>query len=155
MSKTDKVKNYSYGTARVRKDASAPSKWLTIRSIVPLGAANLDYGCGRGEDAKIFGWDSYDPHWNPVKPTKKYNFITCTYVLNVVDEATQEKIISTLKRLLTPTGVAFITVRRDVGMFKKKISKRVQRYVKLSLPVVRENCQFCIYEMRRGKKNGD
>ena len=105
----------------------------------------LDYGCGRGRDVEELGCDGHDPHWFPMDlsgHTGFYNTILCTYVLNVVDEATQAEILVDLRRLLRPEGTAYITVRRD-----KKEWKGVQRFVELDLPVEHSCSGFCIYRL--------
>ena len=79
----------------------------------------LDYGCGKGADARYLenkGYNicSYDPHWNPTTPVGTFDTVLCTYVLNVLREAEAAEVIRNIKKYLTPSGVAYITVRRDI-----------------------------------------
>ena len=143
----------SYRTAITRKGPSVPARWLVAHTKVPCGPATLDFGCGKGEDADYFRWDRYDPHYAPDYPKRQYNFIVCTYVLNAVSLETQKKVTRDILDLLTPSGVAYVAVRRD---FHKDPRKRVgkdkritQRYVELVAPIVRSNHNYCIYEIRR------
>jgi len=75
----------------------------------------LDYGCGRGFDAEYYKIDGYDPNWKPVEITKKYDTITCNYVLNVVTKEVEDIIINKVKSLLKENGKAYFSVRRDLA----------------------------------------
>jgi hypothetical protein len=146
------MKDKTYLAALIRKGPSAPGKWLVAHGKVHCGPGTLDYGCGHGEDAECFKWDRYDPRYYPAQTTKKYNFITCIYVLNVLTPKVQKDVIEKVKNLLAPTGVAYFVVRRD---FKKdKLSPRgyKQRFVVLDYPVARNGQTYCIYEVRRDKR---
>lgn len=117
-------------TAIVRKKPSLPMVFLSNNGLL-LGDV-LDYGCGRGFDVDFFGIDGYDPYWEVgIKKDKKYDTIVCNYVLNVVSEEEQKKIISDIRSLLKPEGKAYFTVRRDI---KKdyKVGNYVQRVVILN-----------------------
>lgn len=136
-----------HSTAIARKGPSAPLRWLMQwMNVTPGEPFQIDYGCGRGADANHLACDRYDPHWAPNDyrlVTGYYDLVLCTYVLNAVSEYEQANIIEELRRILHPrTGVAYITVRRDL-----KTAKGIQRIVKLDLPVVYENSQFCIYKL--------
>lgn len=48
-------------------------------------------------------------------PNKKYDIITCTYVLNVRGEEDRKKILSQIRSRLKPNGKAFVSVRKDVS----------------------------------------
>ena len=111
------VKNKSYQTAIKRTDLSKP-----IREIMTKTGAGvdlswpkvvLDYGCGKGTDAKALGTDMYDPWYYPEIPTKQYDTILCTYVFNVIDGGDRLEAFFNILELLKPGGVAYITVRRD------------------------------------------
>ena len=146
------MKDESYKTAITRKKPSNPAQWLVAHGKVLCGPNTLDYGCGRGEDAAYFKWDKYDPFYEPYLPGKRYPFIVCTYVLNVVSVATQRDVINLVKAMLLPNGVAYFTVRRDLGDRNGKPRyNTTQRTVKLKLPVVREDYSYCIYELRKGE----
>lgn len=135
-------------TAIVRRELSLPVRWL-LRANLIGGRPALDYGCGRGTDAKFLGIDGFDPHWAPELPGKQYNVILCTYVLNVLTEAEAEDVIDHIKSLLTPAGVAYVTVRRDMPHDYVTSSGLVQRLVELPYRVVRETSAYCIYEVER------
>lgn len=86
----------------------------------------LDFGCGRGDDARnlqkhkeryaVWGWD---PYWPPVpvpglKTPNKFKTVLCTYVLNVLPTRTAmlnalEEATKRLKR----DGYLVVTVRND------------------------------------------
>src|SRR5271166_2094847 len=102
----DKV---SAKTAIQRKTISLPAAWLNARRLIKGDA--LDYGCGKGTDAFLIGMDNYDPHYFPKLPTKKYDTITCTYVLNVVNPADVQSIVNDVFNRLAPNGTAYIAVR--------------------------------------------
>ena len=140
----------SYKTAMSRKGASAPLKFLYSKNMI--SGTVLDYGCGKGSDAKHLidsGFDAkgYDPYWNPIDiDNQKFDTILCTYVFNVLDYEEEELLLSSIKNHLKDDGQAYITVRRDV---KKDgyTSRGFQRNVNLNLPIVKENSGFCIYKL--------
>ena len=134
-------------TAIARKEPSLPMKFLSSEGL--LKGEKLDFGSGRGKDARTYSMDEYDPQHKPEKPTKKYDTITCNYVLNTISKEESDKVLSEIRSLLKPNGNAYISVRRDVEEMKK--SSYTQRNVKLSLPVLREESgKFCIYHMKKG-----
>jgi len=109
-------------------DSSATQIRTTIASklapfIVENERANgLEYGAGLCHGAELLGLESFEPYpKDHVKPTytkishikKHYDFILCTYVLNVVGEDTRVKILKDIKRLLKKKGRAFIVVRGE------------------------------------------
>ena len=134
--KADTIDN-TWSSAKTRGQPSSPAKWLVSRRKVLCGPQTLDYGCGRGEDATFFKWDKYDPHYAPEKPTRKYNYITCFYVLNVVTPKVEKDIIKKVLALLNPMGVAYFAVRRDAGLFEHKPKGYKQRWVELKYPAIR------------------
>ena len=112
----------------------------------------LDYGCGRGDDARIMGIHSYDPHYNPDERMleRKWSAITCNYVLNVVDETTATSIIEKIRSMLIDDGVAYISVRRDIKKEGLTSKGTFQRNVVLDLPVLYEKKKsFAIYKLTR------
>lgn len=141
----DKV---SARTAMSRKTLSLPAKWLHEQGLIKGDA--LDYGCGKGADAFLIGMDNYDPYFFPKKPTKQYETITCTYVLNVVKPIDWADLILEMMQYLAPGGTLYIAVRRDL---KKEgiTSKGTQQWnVQLSFPVtVEKKGKFCIYEVKK------
>lgn len=136
-------------TAIKRNKISAPMTYLATNGFFNSYLC-LDYGCGRGFDADAFGFEKYDPHYFPQRPTKSYDIITCNYVLNVVEETEADKIIADIRSLLNTGGVAYVTVRRDVKKDGLTSRGTFQRNVVLSLPTVAEKKgQFCIYKLTK------
>ena len=141
--------NKSHQTAIKRNKLSAPMQYLNDFSDNFFGG-QLDYGCGRGNDADLLGMKKYDPFYFPNEEVlrAKYSFITCNYVLNVVSLPEQVEILAKINDLLLDNGVAFITVRRDVKQDGYTSKGTFQRNVVLDLPVVREKKgHFCTYRL--------
>jgi hypothetical protein len=145
LNQGENMKNKAHLTAISRKKPSLPMSFLYRMGL--LNGSLLDYGCGRGYDAKHFDMDSYDSHYQPKYPTKKYDTITCHYVLNVVPLSTL--IINELQALLKKKGICYITVRRD--KFKEGYTSRgtFQRNVILNLPILKETKAYCIYVLTK------
>lgn len=136
-----------------RKTLSAPMRYLKSKGLISRGWLTLDFGCGRGDDARALQIHGYDPHFTPWAQwvfKEKWDVITCNYVLNVVDEAEGLQIIKQLNSMLAPTGRAYITVRRDVKKDGLTSRGTYQRNVVLPLPVVTQNSNFCIYLLTSG-----
>lgn len=137
----------SHLTAKSRVSPSKPMQILNDKKL--LIGRMLDYGCGRGFDAKHFEMESYDIYYNPTMPTGKFNTITCNYVLNVIDNnETIKEILSKLKGLLKKDGTCYITVRRDVLVDGFTSKGTFQRNIKLELPILKENKLYCIYILK-------
>jgi hypothetical protein len=140
----------SHLTAIRRNKLSAPTKWLLDNKY--LSAGMLDYGCGRGDDADhlpFICW-RYDPHFYPDEYDCQFDVITCHFVLNVVELKDQNDILRKIQILLSPTGNAYITVRRDVKKTGYTSKGTYQRNVILHLPVVYEKKGgFCIYNLKK------
>jgi len=138
-------------TALSRGKISTPTRWLKENNL--LKGRVLDYGCGRGKDAKVLGFDKYDLFWWPKRPTGKYDTIICNYVLNVVTEDVEKEILKDVKSLLKPDGKAYFSVRRDcrTGQTSKKT---YQRIVDMDLPIIKKSSrQFVIYVMEMNTMN--
>ncbi len=129
-------------TAIARNKPSLPARWLSSQNL--LVGKCLDYGSGRGLDALTYKMDEYDPQFQPKFPTKLYDTITCTYVLNITPPAIQFDIISKVSLLLNKNRTAYFTVRRDIPKKGK-----LQYYVKLSLPCIREISTYAIYKLEK------
>lgn len=123
-------------------------KWLERHGKLKSNR-RLDYGCGRGFDADHFKMDKFDPNWFPKRPNGKYNIITCHFVLNVVDEDEQIRILDDILNLLTREGAAYFTVRRDLKCDEQK-NGYAQRLVYLNLPSILKTESYEIYELRKG-----
>jgi len=104
----------SHKTAKTRKKASEPMRYLEKQGVI-VGERLLDYGCGKGFDAEKYVMDKYDPYYWPLLPDNNtYDFVACSYVLNVIPENEAEEVIESLRRVLKKGGKAYIIVRRDV-----------------------------------------
>jgi diadenosine tetraphosphate (Ap4A) HIT family hydrolase len=146
--------NYSHFTAKERDSLSFPAK--IIRNNNLLNGDILDFGCGFGSDIeflKLHGFtiEGYDPHYQPVYPTKKYDTILCLYVLNVLLPEEQAEVIMNISSLLKPTGKAYFAVRRDLQHEGYRIHKlhKVQTYqclIKLPFRSIFKNDSCEIYE---------
>lgn len=144
----DKKEVRGAGTAITRKAVSAPVRWLQKQDL--LKGRILDYGSGRGFDADALDADRYDPYWHPTRPRGKFDTIICNYVLNVVDEETQNNIIEDIRGLLKKGGVAYISVRRDMkGKRAKKVDWDVQRWIDLDLPSIRKTADYEMYRIEK------
>ena len=139
-------------TARVRSKPSAPARWLYDNIGFELSADTLDYGCGRGTDARYFGirgWDINGGEHEPLDRYDKFDTILCSYVLNVIpNENERMQVISHIKNHLTPEGNAYLTVRND----KKNLngwtkSGTYQTFVDLPLPIVHKTSGYIIYRL--------
>jgi ATP adenylyltransferase len=143
----------SHNTAISRKTASAPLRMLEKLDL--LNGSVLDYGCGKGADAKYLAekgylTSSYDPHWKPDDiGAGKYDTVLCTFVLNVIEKPDEESLIETLLDKVNEGGRCFVSVRRDVKV-DGPTSRGYQRNVLLNYPVVKElKGNYCIYEISK------
>lgn len=132
-------------TAIARTKASVPARRLFKAGL--LKGRCLDYGCGRGKDADTFGMKKYDPTFYPKVPRGRFDTITCTYVLNVVEPGLWPRVLRSIQGLLAPGGRAYITVRRDVKASQPGRGV-TQRLVGLNAEVVFENKSYCTYAIR-------
>jgi len=130
-----------YKTAISRKDAPEPLRWLKDKKL--LSGRVLDHGSGRYTEEGI---EAYDPHWKPDKPTGKFDTIMSNYVLNVVSEETQKKILGEFHDLLEDSGKVYITVRRDLPKEGKPGKGTFQRFVELPFKSLNKNSTREIYE---------
>jgi len=109
----------AWRTAITRKTKSRPM--TTVQPKIPKEAKVLDYGCGRGIDADLLKEEGYnvskfDPHFFPDRNilTEKFDFITCFYVLNVIEEVEgQINVCNSVRQLLNENGVAVFAIRGD------------------------------------------
>jgi len=137
------INTKSHNTAITRKNPSVPMR--NLHKLGLLVGSKLDYGCGKGFDAKHFQMDKYDPHYHPQKPADKYKTITCNYVFNVIEEGQESDLIDSIKELLLEEGTAYLTVRRDIKKEGFTSKKTYQRNVLLQLPILKETSSYCTY----------
>lgn len=134
-------------TAIRRNRPSAPARLLHERGL--LRGRCLDYGCGKGDDVEAYGMTGWDPAHRPRRPRGRFDTVTCSYVLNVVDPEDVPYILKDIRSLLRRRGRAYIAVRRDLGGKSRPGNGTTQWHVELDLPLVYQRSgQFAIYEMR-------
>ncbi len=134
-------------TAITRRKLSRPAQYLLDSNL--LAGRMLDYGCGRGGDAKRLECESYDPHYQPVLPEGKFDTILCTFVFNVCSYETRQMIIDDLLLKLEAGGMAYIAVRRDMVTGYTVSKGWSQYYVTLDLPTVYECGGYTIYLLQK------
>lgn len=140
-------------TAITRNGLSRPMKQL-VKSTSLQGRL-LDYGCGKGFDARKLGIERYDPFYYPKKPKGRFDTITCIYVLNTIPEEKERlAVLDHVFRLLRKGGAAYFAVRRDIENLNGWTSRGTwQGFVKLDLPTHYRCRTFEIYVMRRTYDN--
>jgi len=141
-------------TAKERDKMSYPTRILLKKELIK--GKVLDFGCGFGKDVeelKEKGIDirGYDPHYQPDYPTEKYDTIICHYVLNVLQNQDQAKVLYEVSQLLKFGGKAYFSVRRDVKKpgFRTHFVHKVETYqtnVILPFKTVFKNENVEIYE---------
>jgi SAM-dependent methyltransferase len=142
----------SYLTAIGRNKLPAPTKFLIEKGWTH--GTVLDFGCGKAWTVNPPAWFNYDPyHYKNNIPSMIMSFdtIVCNYVLCTITKEDSVNVLKEIQKLLMMSGVAFITVRRckpkqGWGMSSKGT---LQRSVKLNLPIIKENSQFCIYLLKK------
>jgi len=119
----------SHKTAIARKTASKPARLLIegIKFTYPV-LSLLDWGCGKGQDVEYFKdhlntVEGYDPYYQPELPTHQFDIVTCSYVLNVIEN--KDERLKTLKDIfsfLKNRGILLLTVRssKEVNRCAKK-----------------------------------
>lgn len=104
-------------------------------------ADGLEYGAGLCHGAAELGLESYEPFPKKnVKPTyikpgqikKKFSFILCTYVLNVVAEDMRIEILHSIRRLLKKRGRGILVVRGTADFNKTIATKNNDYFMKRS-----------------------
>lgn len=125
-------------------------RWLEEQKL--LKGEMLDYGCGRGFDAEYYHMDGYDPNWKKTEPSNLYDTITCNYVLNVVNEKEQERILNHIQELLEPNGTAYIAVRRDITYPSQPGRGCTIRYLVLPFLTIYGHRDYVIYKMEKGEQ---
>lgn len=145
---------HSHRTAKERDKMSFPSRILLDENLIE--GKVLDFGCGFGKDVKElkekgFDVEGYDPHYQPTYPTKKFDTILCHYVLNVLQNQEQAKVLFEVSRLLKFGGKAYFSVRRDIKKpgFRTHFVHKVPTYqtnVLLPFKSIFKNDNVEIYE---------
>lgn len=161
----------SYRTAIQRKNLSTPVKFLLDKGLLN-GKYMLDFGCGRGTDVDILintldleSMSKYDPYWTggviyvkcndafayPERDAnKKYDIITCNYVLNVLPKEEWQEVLDEIYYLLDFKGVAYISVRNDKNNLNGVTKTGTyQTFVELDLPVIKRTSNFVLYKMEK------
>ncbi len=144
----------SHYTAKEREKMSFPTRILLKENLIE--GKVLDFGCGFGKDveelkAKGFDVSGYDPHYQPEYPKNKFDTIICHYVLNVLQNQEQAKVLYQVSNLLKFGGKAYFSVRRDIKNpgFRTHFLHKVKTYqtnVVLPFKTVFKNENVEIYE---------
>ena len=139
----------AYGGAAKRKHPSLAARFIHTAHL-DVGRT-LDFGCGYGLDADVYGWDAYDPHYRDVALTGTYDTIVCINVLSAVSAYHRATIFAQVKGLLSDTGVCYFALPRNLPR-KGKLSghhRRPQYHVTLNLETVHTTPKFEIVRMRK------
>jgi hypothetical protein len=143
----------SYKTAIYRYfDFTAPTKFLLKNKYIKRNydGCLLDFGCGKSFDADLLDGFKYDPYYEPSSCIRMtYDYILCSYVLNVLLKKDESKILKQIKLLLNKNGIAYITVRRNIKKEGYTSKGTYQRNVILNLPIIKENRDYCIYKLSK------
>ena len=143
----------SYLTAIKRHKLSGPAQCLLDKGL--LVRRILDYGSGRGDDARnlhALGLQvaSYDPHYAPKMPGGLFDTIMCNFVLNVISDPLERSLVMLdINQRLRPGGIAYLTVRDDRRALNGWTSKGTwQGLIELLHEVVEHRRgRFKIYKM--------
>jgi 2-polyprenyl-3-methyl-5-hydroxy-6-metoxy-1,4-benzoquinol methylase len=147
MTRIDRSKR-ALGTALKRDKPSQAAEVLVARGLVK--GRVLDYGCGFGFDANQFGWESYDPYYQPREPEGQFDTIVCTLVLNALSRNNRARVISRVRELIAREGSAYFAVARNIPKTGKMgVHHSLQNYVVLTLPSVFADKQLEIYQFHK------
>lgn len=148
------MNDLSWTTAIKRNRLSLPARYLLEHNLI--NGRVLDYGCGRGDDGYYLGqlgydFYNYDPHWQSIKPTGKFDTVLCTYVLNVLFYEERLLVLQNIRQYMHDDSRCFISVRRDYPprerFMVKTSSGSYQFFVELEMPIIYQNRKFCIYQL--------
>jgi ATP adenylyltransferase len=137
-------------TAIKRIALSAPARYLLEHGL--LKGRILDFGCGRGDVKKfthLLNVEQWDPYFFPRTPTGVFDTIYCGYVLNVLPKEQWLDVLLHLYRLLSPQGIAYIAVRRDIKKEGRTARGTEQYTVHLPHQVLVDNARFALYILRK------
>jgi hypothetical protein len=113
------MQNNSHKTAIARSAPSIPAQYA-INILRPQLGFNsiLDWGCGRGRDLAYYKkqlgarlCDGYDPYYLPKIPIGRFDFATCSYVLNVMNLDERKTVLQSIKNKLVDGGHVLIAMR--------------------------------------------
>lgn len=137
------------GGAPLRKYPSKGATYLVKNKLVT--GRTLDYGCGYGLDAETFGWESYDPYYNPVIINGVFDTIVCTNVFSAVSRVFREEILKSMLILLSDSGKGYIIVPRNIPLRGKYsgFNRRPQYHVILTLDSVYKDTDMEIYLLKK------
>jgi len=102
-------------TAMARTGPSAPVQHLRAHAPQLLRGRLLDFGSGRGADAKALRATPYDPHHPDAavrkRPTGRFDTVLATYVLNVLPKAERHAALREASAYVKPGGHLVLAVR--------------------------------------------
>jgi len=147
MARIDRSKRALGGAVKRTRPSRAAT--IIVEQKRAIGRV-LDYGSGHGFDAKMYGWDAYDPYYRPAKPEPPYDTIVCISVLNALSRNNRSKLMARIRELLAESGRAYLAVARDVPRGGKLgVNHSLQNYVVLTLPSIYSDKHLTIYEMTK------
>lgn len=164
---TTQSNQYNHLTAKERTALSFPAKLLLNMKL--LVGEVLDFGCGFGKDVELLQEKGiniigYDKYYFPDYPKEKYDTIICFYVLNVLMQEEQAKVLIEISQLLKPSGKAYFAVRRDIqyeGFRTHKVHQKPTYQCNVKLPYTtvfkNDNCELYKYrhfnQLEHGENN--
>ena len=105
-------------TAISRKKESLPAYYLMeCYKVYDWSKSLLDWGCGKGKDleyyqqflSKVMG---YDPYWQPELPNEMFDIVTCSYVLNVIEDPDERfEVVKQMSSYLKKGGTILLSTR--------------------------------------------
>jgi hypothetical protein len=109
-----------YQTAMARTGPSRPVWILARDGWLGMGGkppSILDYGSGRGADARWLECDAYDPHFGPKRldRRRRWDRVLMTYVVNVLDPPERRQALLDAWSLVKAGGWLLVTTRADVS----------------------------------------
>lgn len=147
MPRIDKKKR-AYGGAIKRNSPSHAARLINTMQLDQ--GRTLDYGCGYGFDAQHFGWECYDPYYQPRLPEGTFDTVLCLSVLNALSRNNRELVIEAIRKVLTTNGNAYFSVPRNLPRTGKLgMHHSLQNYVILSLPSIFQDSKLEIYHLTK------
>lgn len=127
-------------TARARAVESLPARhfYSAIEPASTWETSVLDWGCGRGADLEFYermglialGYDPNFPSCDGYS-ARKYDYITCFYVLCVLPKNERAAVLKRAKKHLAKNGKIFIAVRSksEINKYSSKWEKFEDGYI--------------------------